>query len=49
MIIPYLSIASIEYSEQVGVNLQLGGSRGDMKYLYSFINDIRIFFMNKPR
>jgi hypothetical protein len=30
---PYLLIASIEYSEQVGVNLQLIGNRGDMQYL----------------
>jgi hypothetical protein len=30
---PYLVIASIEYSEQVGVNLQLEGKRGDKKSL----------------
>jgi len=26
-------MASIEYSEQVGVNLQLMGNKGDKKYL----------------
>jgi len=30
---PYFCIASIEYSEQEGVNLQLDGRKGDRKYL----------------
>ncbi len=29
---PYVLTASIEYSEQVGVNLQLEGSRGEKIY-----------------
>ena len=32
--------ASIAYSEQVGVNLQLGGSRGDINFLYKRTNHI---------
>lgn len=43
---PYFSKASIAYSEQVGVNLQLLGSKGDMVNLYSHISDIKTFFIS---
>jgi hypothetical protein len=47
--IPYLLIASIEYSEQVGVNLQLLGRRGEKRYLYNLINAIKsVFIFVKP-
>ena len=42
---PYLRIASIEYSEQVGVNLQLLGRRGEKTYLYNLINAIKSVFI----
>ena len=34
---PYLCIAVIEYSEHVGVNLQVAPKNGDMKSLYVFM------------
>lgn len=39
---PYLSIASIAYCEQVGLNLQEGGNKGDIKRLYTLIVHITI-------
>lgn len=33
--IPYRSIAAYEYAEHVGVNLQLGGKRGEMSRRYA--------------
>jgi len=42
---PYLVIASIAYSEQVGINLQLMGNRGETRYRYSRIRKIKIFFI----
>ena len=35
--------ASIKYSEQVGKNLHLFPSNGEIKYLYNLIIKIRIF------
>ncbi len=35
----------MEYSEQVGTNLQLFGRMGDMAYLYNLIIAIKSVFM----
>ena len=39
---PYLCIAVIEYSEQVGVYLQAAPKNGDIKSLYVFIKTMVI-------
>ena len=45
---PYFLSTWIEYSEQVGEYLQVGGSRGEMKFWYPFMTSIsgivNIFF-----
>ncbi len=38
-------MASMEYSEHVGVNLQLTGRRGEKAYLYVFIIVINSVFI----
>jgi len=38
-------MASMEYSEHVGMNLQLEGRRGEKAYLYVFIIDINSIFI----
>jgi len=35
----------MEYSEHVGMNLQLAGTRGEKAYLYVFIIDINSVFI----
>lgn len=45
---PYLLIASIEYCEHEGENLQLVGKSGDRRYLYSLKTDSNAFFMHEP-
>jgi hypothetical protein len=35
----------MEYSEQVGANLQLGGIKGEIIALYIFIKKIKIVFI----
>jgi len=42
---PYLLIASLAYSEQDGVNLQLEGKRGDIMYLYNLMISMNSIFM----
>jgi len=42
---PYFLIASIAYSEQVGVNLQLEGKNGDIIYLYNLMISMNSIFM----
>ena len=42
-------MASMEYSEHVGMNLQLPGRRGEKAYLYILIIDINsVFIFLKP-
>jgi len=42
-------MASMEYSEHVGMNLQLPGRRGEKAYLYVLIIDINsVFIFFKP-
>ena len=38
-------MASMEYSEHVGMNLQLEGRRGEKAYLYILIIDINSVFI----
>jgi len=35
------------YSEHVGLNRQLMGMRGDIKYLYNLMRKMRNFFMKQ--
>ncbi len=48
LILPCISIASIAYSEQVGVNLQLLPKWGEIYFLYPFNNLIKIHFILIP-
>ena len=45
LIAPNLSIASIAYSEHDGVNRQLCGRIGEINLRYSFMKNLRIFFI----
>ncbi len=42
---PCICTASMQYSEQVGVNLHAGPRNGDMAYLYSLTVNSRVCLM----
>jgi len=36
------------YVEQVGVKRQVGGSKGEIRYWYALINQMKVLFMGRP-